>query len=65
MKPSWQFADPDYSLYYMFDSKYIDSLVNCDLCGKEFNYWEGLFGHMKSHSKTHQDSGDVHQHGTQ
>jgi hypothetical protein len=61
-KRSWRLADRDYSflLGHGFDSKPIDSSVNCDLCGKEFSSWKGLFGHMKCHSETHQASGDAH-----
>lgn len=61
-KRSWRLADRDYSfmLGHGFDSKPIDSSVNCDLCGKEFSSWKGLFGHMKCHPETHQATGDAH-----
>jgi len=61
-KRSWRFADRDSSLLlgYGFDSKPIDSSINCDLCGKEFSSWKDLFGHMICHYETHQDSGDAH-----
>jgi len=60
-KRSWRFADRDYSflLEYEFDSKSIDSSINCDPREKEFSSRKGLFGHMKFHSETHQDSGDA------
>jgi hypothetical protein len=71
-KRSARFADRDYS-YLLgdgFDSKPIDSSINCDLWGKEFSSWKGLFGHMKCHSEIHQDISEAHpeesqQHETQ
>jgi DNA-directed RNA polymerase subunit RPC12/RpoP len=60
-KRSWRFADQDYSFLLCegIDSKPIDSSINCDLRGKEFSSWKGLFGDMKYHSETHQDSSDA------
>eukprot|EP01018_Ginkgo_biloba_P011120 Gb_16419 [translate_table: standard] len=72
-KPSWRFADQDYSFLLGGDadgsaSKPINSstfLRNsriCDVCGKEFSSWKALFGHMKCHSdrvwRTHEDDED-------
>ena len=61
-KRSSRLLDHDYSflLGHESDSKSIDSSVNCDLRGKKFSSMKGLFGHMKCHPDSHQDSSDAH-----
>eukprot|EP00253_Pinus_taeda_P019451 PITA_19451 len=60
-KCTCQFAywDDSFLLIQGLDSDSIDSSLNCDLCGKEFSSWKGLFGHMNCCCETHQDSGDA------
>ena len=47
----WYDADPE--AYEVFDSETFESPVSCKICGKTFDSFRGLNGHMNAHLPSH------------